>query len=490
MDSEPIRLRHFLLPAGLMALPVGAVMVLCVALGAISPGDALLAALAMIAGIAFVTGLLLTDLEAVRRYVIALGRDADTPRPHLVFRDMLYQLMAAFIRTVKAPSAPSADRAVAVSALDKLPDPVLMLDSARRVVRTNAPAQALLGLNLVGRDLAAMIRNPALLQAVDVVLRGDDQAMDVEFTFHVPVERHFSARIVRLDEPDDRGIVVVIALNDITTLRRSEEMRSDFIANASHELRTPISVILGCVQTLRGPARDDIDAQAEFFGLMEGQAERMARLVDDLLALSRIELDEHTTPTGEIDLDNLLGQVRDTLSINAAARGMDVVIDISPDLAPLKGDAEDLTKVFQNLIDNAIKYSADNTTVTVQAKPAGPDLPPPLTDPGRYIAVSVADRGEGIAPEHLPRLTERFYRVDTAQSRRLGGTGLGLAIVKHAINRHRAALTIESTEGEGSVFTVYLPATRAATPDYPEKKGSDGPVPAADLPPGQADGGQ
>ena len=402
---------------------------------------------------------------------------------------MLHHLMAALIRNVKAPSSLSGARVAAVSALDKLPDPVLMLDSARRVVRTNASAQALLGLNLVGRDLTAMIRNPALLRAVDVVLRGDDQARDVEFTFHVPVERHFSARIVRLEEPDDHGIVVVIALNDITTLRRSEEMRSDFIANASHELRTPISVILGCVQTLRGPARDDIDAQAEFFGLMEGQAERMARLVDDLLALSRIELDEHTTPTEEIDLDKLLGQVRDTLSINAAARGMAVVIDISPDLAPLKGDAEDLTKVFQNLMDNAIKYSADNTTVTVEAKPAGPDLPPPLTDPGRYIAVSVADRGDGIAPDHLPRLTERFYRVDTAQSRRLGGTGLGLAIVKHAINRHRGALTIESTEGEGSVFTVYLPATRAATPDNPEKKGSDGPVPAADSPPGGADSG-
>lgn len=483
MDSEPIRLRHFLLPAGLMALPVGSVMLLCVAIGVISPGDALLAALAMIAGVAFVTGLLLTDLEAFRRYVLALGRNPDTPLPHLVFRDMLYQLMAAVGRAVKAPLAPPAGQGVAVSALDNLPDPVLMLDAARRVVRTNAPAQALLGLNLVGRDLAAMIRNPALLQAVDFVLGGGEQETDIEFSFQVPVERHFSARIVRLDEPDDRGIVLVIALNDVTTLHRSEEMRTDFIANASHELRTPISVLLGCVQTLRGPAREDPEAQAEFFGLMEGQAQRMARLVDDLLALSRIEMNEHASPSEPIDLENLLGQVRDTLAMNAADRGMAVDIDIAPDLAPLKGDVEDLTKVFQNLMDNAIKYSADNTTVTVEAKRAGPNLPPPLTDPGRYIAISVTDRGEGIAPEHLPRLTERFYRVDTAQSRRLGGTGLGLAIVKHAINRHRGVLTIESTQGEGSVFTVYLPTAPIETLDIPES------APEAEPPADRADAG-
>ena len=463
MKSESIPFRRLLRLAGFMAMPAVIVMAVCALVGAISPGAALLAGMAIVGGIIFVTGLFLTDLEAVRRYVVDLGENRDTPRPHLLFRDMLYQLMAAVGRTIKAPPAQSAERAVAVSALDKLPDPVLMLDAARRVVRTNAAAQALLGLNLVGRDLAAMIRNPALLQAVDFVLGGGEQETDVEFAFHVPVERYFSARIVRLDEPDERSIVLVIALNDVTTLHRSEEMRSDFIANASHELRTPISVILGCVQTLRGPARDDPDAQAEFFGLMEGQAQRMARLVDDLLALSRIELNEHTTPTEEIDLDSLLGQVRDALSMNAVTRGMDVAIDISPDLAPLKGDSEDLTKVFQNLMDNAIKYSADKTTVTVHAGPAGSGLPPPLTDPSHYIAVSIADRGEGIAPEHLPRLTERFYRVDTAQSRRLGGTGLGLAIVKHAINRHRGALTIESTQGEGSVFTVYLPTVQRET---------------------------
>lgn len=341
-----------------------------------------------------------------------------------------------------------------------------MLDSNRVVLRDNMAARALLGDSLVGRDLASVLRNPNVLRAVDSILQGRADILDVEFSFQVPVERHFSARIAGVESSPSQPIAAAIALNDLTEMKRAQQLRSDFVANASHELRTPISVLLGGLQTLRGPARNDPKAQEEFVTVMEGQAERMARLVDDLLSLSRIEMNEHSVPSDRIDLGILLGEVRDTLSLAANAQGMSVEIDMQDDIPPVPGDLEDLTKVFQNLLDNAIKYGADESCVILTVRRATVGVPPSLTGRSGYIAVSVADEGEGIEPELIPRLTERFFRTDAALSRRLGGTGLGLAIVKHAVNRHRGALSIESTPGKGSTFTVYLP--RAAEP-APEK---------------------
>jgi two-component system phosphate regulon sensor histidine kinase PhoR len=214
-------------------------------------------------------------------------------------------------------------------------------------------------------------------------------------------------------------------------------MRADFIANASHELRTPLSTLIGFLETLAGPAREDTEARARFLPIMLEQARRMARLVSDLLSLSRIELHEHTPPTGRVDLTAILHGVADALEIKAKNRGMAIRIEADR-LPPVLGDADELAQVFQNLIDNAVKYGSRNSEVRVMAGPAE------------------VDRGEGIPREHLPRLTERFYRVDSARSRELGGTGLGLAIVKHIVNRHRGHLEIESAPGEGSRFTVYL----------------------------------
>jgi two-component system phosphate regulon sensor histidine kinase PhoR len=235
-------------------------------------------------------------------------------------------------------------------------------------------------------------------------------------------------------------------------------MRSDFIANASHELRTPISVLLGCIQTLRGSARDDPEAQAEFFGLMQTQAERMSRLVDDLLSLSRIELNEHTLPSEQVDVPHIVRQVVEALAFNAQARGIRIETDFPGELPTIPGDPDELSQVFQNLIDNAVKYGAEDSIVRITARVARDDIPPSLPGESACLAIAIRDHGEGIPPEHLPRLTERFYRVDTARSRELGGTGLGLAIVKHVVNRHRGALTIDSEPGEGSIFTVFLPA--------------------------------
>jgi two-component system phosphate regulon sensor histidine kinase PhoR len=259
--------------------------------------------------------------------------------------------------------------------------------------------------------------------------------------------------------------MVLLSLHDITTIKRSEQQRADFVANASHELRTPLASLTGFIETLRGPARDDVPARERFLGIMHDQASRMARLVDDLLSLSRIELDEHTPPSQRVDMVRCVRAVIAALELKAAARRVRLRLVAAEAVPTVAGDGDQLTQVMQNLISNAVKYTREQTEITitlesVEAPAAGAALVPAAAGrrpPRPMVAITVADQGEGIERIHLPRLTERFYRVDPARSRALGGTGLGLAIVKHIINRHRGRLTIDSEPGRGSTFTVTLP---------------------------------
>ncbi|HWZ66616.1 MAG TPA: ATP-binding protein, partial [Stellaceae bacterium] len=277
-------------------------------------------------------------------------------------------------------------------------------------------------------------------------------------------ERQLRARLARLDPPSLDGAVVVLSLHDITQLKRAEQMRADFIANASHELRTPLTTLTGFIETLRGPAREDAEARERFLAIMHEQAARMIRLVEDLLSLSRIELNEHVMPQGSVALGPLLHHLADTLELRAGERDMHIRLDMPPDLPNVLGERDELAQLFQNLLDNAIKYGRAGSEISVAA--ANGVRPPYGGDAGdaAFVSIAVRDQGEGIAREQLPRLTERFYRVDTARSREMGGTGLGLAIVKHILNRHRGFLDIESALGAGSVFTVFLRPHRAATP--------------------------
>jgi len=276
------------------------------------------------------------------------------------------------------------------------------------------------------------------------------------------VERSFIARVERLDADSADGSTAILALHDITQVRRIEQMRADFVANASHELRTPLSTLLGFIETLRGPARDDAEARERFLVIMQEQATRMARLVGDLLSLSRIELNEHSPPSEPVALANIVERAVAAMQPLAEAKRMALVAEIDPRASVVIGQADELTQLLQNLLDNALKYGREGTPVGVALRLAD-KLPPAAAQlkAGRAIAVAVSDQGEGIAREHLPRLTERFYRVDTARSRKLGGTGLGLAIVKHIVNRHRGTLVVDSTPGKGSTFTVYLPLPEA-----------------------------
>lgn len=346
--------------------------------------------------------------------------------------------------------------------LDSVPDPIMLIDAVRRVTRANAAARNLFGPSLVGREIDAVLRDPAVLESIDEVL-GGVPFQAASFTVPGPVERHFNARAARLQSASARGDALVLALYDVTAVRRAEQMRADFVANVSHELRTPLSTLLGFTETLRGPARDDPAARDRFLGIMHEQASRMSRLVRDLLSLSKIEEMEHTPPTGRVSLGPIIASAVDALLLQARARSVAVEVDVAPDLLPVVGDADQLSQVFQNLIDNAIKYSRPKGTVRIRA--FVPDQV--STGEPRQVTVAITDEGEGIPREHLARLTERFYRVDAGRSRQMGGTGLGLAIVKHILNRHRGQLKIDSEVGRGSTFAVHLPMAPAASSPEP-----------------------
>ena len=283
----------------------------------------------------------------------------------------------------------------------------------------------------------------------------------MEFFERVPLDRWFEAFVtpVKLATGGDgRSDILLMTFNDLTPLRRVEEMRADFIANASHELRTPLAALLGFIETLQGTAKDDPAAREKFLAIMQGQATRMARLIDDLLSLSRIELNAHLQPNTPLDLAPIVRQVADGLQTLARDRDVEIKVAAPPEPLIVLGDRDELIRALENLVENALKYGAagkrvDITLTRGQTRAGTPE-----------VRLAVRDYGPGIAPEHLPRLTERFYRVDVADSRAQGGTGLGLALVKHVLNRHGGRLTIESTPGAGATFTMHLPLRTADSP--------------------------
>ncbi len=361
--------------------------------------------------------------------------------------------------------------------VDALPDPILLIDREATVIRVNAGARALFGRDGMGRPLTLLLRDPAVLEAAETVLDGAG-ARSTQITLPGAVERVFEVRVGPLPQRDPDGAEAMVSLHDVSRLVRLERMRADFVANASHELRTPLSSVVGFVETLMGPARDDPEARERFLAIMLEQGRRMQRLVEDLLSLSRIEINEHSPPTGSVDLPPLVRSIVAGLELKTRAKSMLISVDLDDALPPVVGDADQLSQVFQNLLDNAVKYGRPKTAITISGGvvargPAGMPPPPPVGAPGGMpgtasetgtawrqapcLHVSVADQGEGIEREHLPRLTERFYRVDRARSREMGGTGLGLAIVKHVLARHRGMLVPDSRPGLGSTFHVYLP---------------------------------
>ena len=443
----------------ILSVPAVAIFVVLVVAQAIDVFPALIAMAAM----AGITALLLKpyiqDLEDVARFARDLQQNEEGAVPSMrtdIANDILTALKLAR-RHFRAQSEEMTARLKFHETLfDSLPSPILLLDAQRRIVGENAAARKTFGRQQRDRDLAALLRHPDLLDAADKVLAGEAGG-EVELTLTSPVTGEYRAMVEPLLRPGSSAAAAVLSLHDITALKRVEQMRADFIANASHELRTPLAAVLGFIETLRGPAKGDEDAHERFLGIMFEQASRMSRLVADLLNLSRIELHEHSRPEGEANLGAIVRRVAAGLELTASEKLMKIDLDLDETLPSVSGQEDELTQIFQNLLDNALKYGREGTPIIVTGRTVS-DLPPGMPDKSRAaVMISVQDHGEGIAREHLPRLTERFFRVDTARSRRLGGTGLGLAIVKHVVNRHRGCLQVESELGEGTTFTVYLP---------------------------------
>jgi two-component system, OmpR family, phosphate regulon sensor histidine kinase PhoR len=347
--------------------------------------------------------------------------------------------------------------AAAVSAVVAgMPDPAVLLDRAGRVIHLNAAA-AQLAPALRKNELAQFaLRSPEIITALREAI-ATTETRRATYLDHVPVDRWMELIVTPVPVPTLFGGMdrcMLMTFHDQTPLRRVEEMRADFVANASHELRTPLAALSGFIDTLQGPAKDDAKARERFLGIMHTQATRMARLIDDLLSLSRVELSAHVRPDAVVDIVPIIRQVADGLEPLAHERQVAINIELPDAPVVIAGDREELLRLFENLIENALKYGASGGKVVVSLTSAmsGEGVP--------EFRVMVRDFGPGIAPEHLPRLTERFYRVDVGDSRAQGGTGLGLSLVKHIVNRHRGRLLIESVPKKGATFTACFPQAR------------------------------
>ena len=329
-----------------------------------------------------------------------------------------------------------------------VPMPLIVIGPDLLVAEANTAAQALFvvsGEGLVGRHHGLLIRAPEVLGAIERALRQGQGSVVRLVTAQASHDQVYEVTVTPLHEG------VLLAFADLTEAEQMDRMRRDFVANVSHELRTPLTAISGFIETLRAAAKDDPDARERFLAIMAAEAERMNRLVRDLLHLSRVEAEERIRPETRVDLAAVARSVAD--SLQPLARGSDVQLALigAQDEALVRADADQMVQVLTNLTENAIKYgSPAGTTVTLAlSRESGPR--------GPVLRVDVVDQGAGIDARHIPRLTERFYRVDSHRSRAMGGTGLGLAIVKHIVQRHRGRLVIESEIGNGSKFSILLP---------------------------------
>ncbi len=337
------------------------------------------------------------------------------------------------------------------SLLVAVPMPLLLIGTDERIKAVNDKAVSLVGQGAEGRHYMTLLRGPQLIDCIESALRNGRTAQGRHLT--LDFGREVTWRVEAVPVGGETGQGVLVSFEDITPIEEATQMRRDFVANVSHELKTPLTALLGFIETLRGAAREDPVARERFLGIMSREAERMNRLVSDLLSLNRVESEERVRPTERVDITGLLSSVALTLRPMAEERGMLIEITGERGELVLQGDPDQLTQVFTNLVENALKYATAGRVVTLNVVLEARELA--FRGPG--VRVEVIDHGEGFDPVHIPRLTERFYRIDGHRSREQGGTGLGLAIVKHIINRHRGRFRIESAPGQGSRFTVMLP---------------------------------
>ncbi len=356
--------------------------------------------------------------------------------------------------------------------LEALPDPALLIDPEGRIVSSNAAARRQMHFETRGQFLTSILRHPDVLEAVQAAVR-DGITQAVEYETPAQVDRHTRCYVAPVTWGADRAAMLVF--HDQTAKISTERMRADFLANASHELRTPLASLTLLIETIAGAARDNTADRDRFLGMMQVQADRMRRLIDDLLSLSRIELDEHVPPSDRADLAAVAHEVADSLAPLVSERNINLDVRTPDTPVTVVGERFQLAQIVQNLIDNAVKYTPDGGTVTVEVAASGDReevsaqagrrweeagrialLTPTAAANRSYAYVRVEDAGPGVSRRFLPRLGERFFRVEREMGDERGGTGLGLAIVKHIVNRHRGGFLVESQPGRGSAFAAYV----------------------------------
>ena len=434
-----------LLALGLAGLPVFWIVAAAIALG--------------FASVAALITIWSRDIAALNAAIGRIGASDTptvTPEPTgLIAMEPLGAAIARLSRRLaQRAETIERDRRADTMILERLPDPLVVLAEDRSIRRRNSAART-----AYGDDLPAVLRSPELRTAIDRALT-ENAIQAAELSLPVPVPRDVRAVVVPMDPPLADGGRAVVILSDRSRERAVEQMRADFVANVSHELRSPLAALIGFTETLRGPAASDPPAQQRFLTIMAEQAARMNRLIDDLLYLSQVELTEHQAPSDPVDLTRQITQVAATFAPKLVASGMNVTVDAAPAIPSVQGDGDQIVQLLHNLVDNAVKYGRGGGDIRLSVNQPTRDDPRWPPRPG--VLMTVADKGSGIPKEHLSRLTERFYRVDKGRSRDAGGTGLGLAIVKHIVNRHRGRLVFESDVGQGTTVRVWLPVTQGS----------------------------
>lgn len=443
-------MQRLMIPFGAIA-GIGLVFLLLDLAGALSQAVSVIA-IAVCLGLVLMAGaIIVIDVGRLTRRLRRMdGTHPDVMDQPLLLTPVSDEINRLSRRLTRRAATAERHRLADTMILEHLPDPLIVLAEDRAVLRTNRVAR-----DTFGADIPAVLRHPELVAAIEAArATGTQQVAQVSLA--VPVARDVQATVMSMDPPLADGGRIVVVLSDRSRERAIDRMREDFVANVSHELRTPLTSLIGFTETLLGPAADDPPAQRQFLTIMAQQGARMHRLIDDLLSLSRIEMIEHQPPSDHVDLGALLDRLTPGYAPRLAERDATLAAEVAPDLPAVLGDTDQITQVLQNLIDNAVKYGRQGGTVRVAIRR------PVETDPGwpnrNGVILAVSDDGIGIPREHLPRLTERFYRVDKGRSRAVGGTGLGLAIVKHIANRHRGQMRIDSEEGRGTTVSLWLPA--------------------------------
>ena len=429
--------------------------------------DPLLAVISLAAVVLFNIVLLFPltfELQQIKRYITSMAQSENFDEKAMTLSEHDAKEIVEAVNAMHRFWAQKTDILEAqtisdTAVLDSLPDPIIVIDRAGNILGANLSARTSFGNNITNKNIDKLFRSNNFINAVSKVLNKESKSENLIFYTDPPESQKLYAHIKQLPWLSKGKAVAVISIYDMTKSMKIEKMQSDFVANASHELRTPLSIISGFIETLQTSAKDDADARDKFLKIMAEQAEYMSSLIENLLSLSRIELNQDQQPTDKVEVLDIAEEVSQALAIKATEREMKIRIFSDENLPPVIGDKAQIKQVIQNLTDNAIKYGLSGTDVTIRLKnaekiPASKSL---KVSKGAAVAISVNNKGPKIEPEQLARLTERFYRMQEHKDLNIKGTGLGLAIAKHIIIRHRGNLTVNSNGYNGTTFTIYLP---------------------------------